>query len=390
MFAFIELQNFYTRNQDASPLAVVRDRMVLEPNMAAYALGVRAGMSLREARTLASGVQWVDFLLEDYRENRQAWLQSLLGLSHRIESDLPHRAWVDLRAHPRPAEVLETWMDVFMVETGYSVRVGLARSKWVSKHFANQFSPLAAQIGGIEIEPICSLEGFLAPLSPRVLPLDLKHIARLEFLGFRTNGQIASAPLSLLTAHFGKVGAQILRVCKGQDIVPFQPNFPEDALSIGLNFEGGIEDRQILDSAFTTLSRELIQMLVTRDAEAQEIEVFVELAEGEFLQLKRTFAKPMRNLDTLRISIQSMFEQLHVAQPVTGVSVLLSRLDSSPQAQSVFVDLASHSDRYRSAERSLRHVRTIFGEKSLVRAAEIVLPRRQQLLRVWKDAIGWQ
>jgi len=40
--------------------------------------------------------------------------------------------------------------------------------------------------------------------------------------------------------------------------------------------------------------------------------------------------------------------------------------------------------------RAIEHVRQVFGDKSVLRASEVVEPRRVRVLRAWSHATGWK
>lgn len=259
--------------------------------------------------------------------------------------------------------------------------------------------PRASDLGRMTVAPVVypiskairrDVGTTLAPLPVRVLPIGPQHAERLEFLGYRTIGALRKAPVSVLKSQFGKEGVRLAHLARGGSDGALVPNFPPDALSADRVLEGGCEDREGLGAALAELALELHQGLVQRDAEGRTLMLWLELESGRVLGCERTFARSLRRADSLRLSLGILLDSFEMEEPVMRLRVMMPSLMKAGQGQAAFELMLSADDKKSRAERALRHVRSVFGEGSVLPAGEVPVERRVQVLRVWRESNGWR
>ncbi|MEZ0326211.1 MAG: hypothetical protein ACAH95_09910, partial [Fimbriimonas sp.] len=74
-------------------------------------------------------------------------------------------------------------------------------------------------------------------------------------------------------------------------------------------------------------------------------------------------------------------------KPVTSLRILLPNLrKANRKQQKLYVARTDSSDALKSA---VGQVQKVYGGEVIKLGSEISLPRRQRVLRAWKDATGW-
>src|SRR5688572_25404643 len=138
--AYLSFAGFYTatlarKKPAAGGCVVLRDRLVLDSNAAARAMGIAPGIAASEARYAARGgeVQFVDYRPEDYAEEARRWLDVCAEYTGVIEPVDPHCAYLDLRAVPSPHEVCEPLAADVYRAIRLCPQVGMANSKLVAR-----------------------------------------------------------------------------------------------------------------------------------------------------------------------------------------------------------------------------------------------------------------
>ena len=383
---YVALDRFYA-GECERPVVVHRAGMVVDSSPAARARRVQPGTLLSEAKAiLRSDAQYVELREADYRERRDRWLQECLLYSGRIQHESPASAWVDLGAHPRPWEVAARLLADVWRKTALPVASALAPSRWVAKLAAQPCDATAMEVGIADFPLVEDARSFLSPLPTRCLtPVAPDVRERLEFLGYRKVGDVQRAPLPLLIRQFGKEGVLVTECAHGRYRDAFVRNFPCDSVERTQRFHGCCSDLFVLQAAMDEIAQELCQELRERDALAGATEVVIETESGRVLRRVRRLPKPS---DSLAVSLRWQLSQVRLTEPVASLRVGVPDVRSVPVLQRSLD--SSRADALRSALCSVRAVRAMYGDAAVQRASEVDLPRREQVMRAWRNATGWR
>lgn len=377
---YLEWQGFYADESLKEPQVVVRDKTVLDVNSAARRCGIAAGMSVDEARNIVPQVVRTVWKEEDFVERQRAWLDLCLPFTHRIEPLDGHIAALDLSDHPRPREIAERMLEEIVAAVGLPLRYGAACSKWMAR--------LAAR-GHDLVRAIENPEGYLSSLWVEELaPIESAHRERLAYLGYRKVGDVARLPLSILRAQFGEAGWRIMQAAKGTLADPVAACYPPDCAASAFVYDGAPESLEALQNGFRVLARELADGLADRNAVAKKVELTLWYEDGERTLLRRTFA---RSLATERDAMSALGLMLPEPpeKPIERVCVSLPDLRKARRVQLDMEDRRSRTDAEESLGTAVMHVRTVFGEKAVLRGSEVVVPRWLRVRRAYRDAFGW-
>lgn len=381
MYAYISLDTFYSSqvpDQDRA-VVVVRGSEVVCANSVARLRGVHRGMHRTEAQTLVFDAHWVDYLPLDYAASQEAWLNEALHLVDQIQTDGQHACWLPMHSHASPEDLVRA----LVLRLGYDARAGIGSSRWLSRWASRLAEPGTVvtldQVGPWLNElPIVSM-----PLTPEV-------VERCKRLGLHTVGQLLHVPMGQMRAQFGKESAAMMALARGYDTSIFSPDYPPNSFASRVDLPGGVEDRSSLDAALTTLGREMAQTLAEHDAEVRDVAITLEWADALPTRLERRFARPMRQGASLVLAARMMLENFALTEPIWGIRMQLMRTERVGQTQAAFETMQSATDRELQVRRCIRNITSLFGDSSLKPAGALSTTRRQQVLKAWKDAIGWQ
>ena len=262
------------------PSLALHSPIVLACSRAAWALGVRLGMTATAARFVSSELRVVtaDGALE--RETMRAIADALLGVSAVVDSggrvagggahlamycEVPNRA--------RGATFGDRLIEL-LGAFGIAARIGIADDRFTAW--------VAAAHGGVEDRGVVSVPrgGSAAFLAPRPLSLlaitpEVQHM--LEALGVRTLGEFAALPAPSVSRPLEADYQALARGDSGSVLRPYAPEAPirEELVAghAGSLFGG--------EAVVSTLSRRLALRLTGRARGAARLEVAVSSDAGE-------------------------------------------------------------------------------------------------------------
>ncbi|MBX7132364.1 MAG: hypothetical protein K1X67_06775 [Fimbriimonadaceae bacterium] len=424
------------------PTIVHHEKVVLDACPHAQGRGVRIGMSLSEAKATLYEARFVPYKPEDFAEAREKWLLSCAEVSDVVEPLLDHEALIDLSGHPQPVEIADrllrrlgaasscgvagvmncaprlgqcpsgsrTWQPDFnsMTQSLWgTARGAIARTPWVARLAADRlFESAPFRLGLCSVTYVEDPVSFLSPLPVSCLtPVERAHQERLAFLGYRTIGQVQSAPFSALKAQFGSAGVLIREASLGKVGETVQPLFPPDSVSLRKRFDGEISDSEVLERVLCDLASSLARELTLKDLQGKEVVLSFDFEDGSSMTTERLFVKPLYSVASTTTALLTLFRSLDQELLAGGVTQIRVRLPRLKRVVSRQVSLASADPRLAllrpsshrkmnregptPAEIGLREAQQSFPEGTIQRASDVEEPRRKKVLRAWRYATGW-
>jgi DNA polymerase-4 len=185
--------------------------------------GVRAGMSLQEARRLCPGAEYVEGNPEKYVALSLQLLDLYLSFTPEVEPFSVDEAFLGL--DPKIATLAEAEAEARRLQQAIEQRfhlgasIGAGPNKLVAKMAAGLEKPRGLTA--------LDEEGFRRAFWPReaqeLWGVGPKLAARMRSLGIKTVGDLARAPVPLLKASFGIVGPALREAAWGRDDTPLVP-----------------------------------------------------------------------------------------------------------------------------------------------------------------------
>lgn len=386
---YLSLPGFYVTTARASgenpeELVIHGGGLVVDSD----AKGIEPGVSLKEAKAMGrASCRFLPYRPDDFVEAQERWLTLSLDATHAIEPEEQHSTYLDLNGHPQPVDVA-TSLIAGLCRMGYRVRAGMAGSKWLARLAAQDCDERAVALGVPPFEPVTDAASFLAPLPTRLLtPVDPSTRERLEFLGYRRIGQVADAPPAALASQFGAQGVLIRQSARGLLGERVIPRFPPDSVGVSQRFPGGMESMTQIDEAIRGIARLLSGELLQRDLCGCQLIVTVEEECSAFTTIG-VLGKPTQSELAISLAIARHLKG-KMKRAVWGLRVTMPRLRRVGVTQAVLPSMRGGLERRVAADVALRMVRQSMGDESVRIAADLPVPRREQVLRIWKHATGW-
>lgn len=389
MIVCLRLDGFYVKRfaGDGRPLAVLRDKAVLDCDGAARSRGVVPGMAEREARAILFDGRFEQWNGDRHRQDQERWLDACCEFSDAVEPLDQHRAFVDLSPHPRPAEILPQMLSRVAEVSECRVAWGCARVKWMAE------AALEEGAGG---RAYSDPEGFLKGLrTTRLSPVPVEHRLRLAALGYATAGAAVGLSLEALRAQFGDDAVTVYRCLRGGCAEPVVAAYPPRCASARFHFEAPADNWQAIDAALVRLAGQLGGRLAAEDLQGCELHATIVLEEGE-RRVARRHAKPMHSQTSVLFGLRRLVGECTPKEALgagavgrwTELRVRMPNLQPARRRQANLYTWRA-SDQTLATEQAIGRLREAFGAGCVVRASEIVEPRRKRVLRAWRDAIGW-
>lgn len=225
--------------------------------------GIKAGMSVWEARRRCPGAFFVHADIPKYLDNARRILRICERRSHRVEVFSIDEAFLDLTAplqsHPPGGKRWEAAMEVgkglkrdIRRELGLTTSVGVGPNKLVAK-MASEFR----KPDGLTLIAPEQLPDILAPLAvDKLVGVGPRMRRNLRAMGIETVGDLARAPLPALEWRFGVMGRLLWRGAWGRDDSPVGRSGEDHEIkSFGhsLSLRGGTDDLEFMENTLLGL-----------------------------------------------------------------------------------------------------------------------------------------
>lgn len=346
----------------------------------AAARGVRPGLGLREAIALCPDA----LILSPHpvRENAAterivAGLETL-SPAVEIDSEQPGCYAVDLAGLDRligsprlTAERLLTTVPALL-----RPRAGVASNKFTARVAAARAAP-----GTVEVVDTGLTRAFLAPASISLLPLPPDKRRRLERLGLRTLGDLATLPSSAVQARFGAEGRRAWELAQGIDDDPVRARTQAEIVTEWLTLPAPATSREALLIALKRLVLRAFDRPTLRNRHVRQARLRALLEGGQAWEQVTTLREPgghQRLIEALGYRLQGLL----LPGPVEEITLELSGLIDAISHQELLPSF--HSRRPWQLAEASRHLKQRFGTSGLYRVVEVEpwsrLPERRQAL----------
>src|SRR5450759_210582 len=248
--------------------------------------GVLPGMPLRQAEHLCPQATFVSPDPVAATHLREVIASALYDLAPVVEARVEGVAWLDVSGVPKPGESIREARRRLRAAIGREPRLGLAPG------------PFSARLAAARARPgrlvqVDKASTFLAPLSSHELPLDAEQLERLDLLGLRTLGAVASIGPRELESQLGHDGRHAVMLARGLEPDQLTPWRPPLFTSAHRQFEEPVEDREALLFVARALCGDLAEELGLRGAGAKHVRVRLRFESAEHEQRETVVRHPL-------------------------------------------------------------------------------------------------
>ncbi len=342
---------------------------IIDCSLEAAAFGIRAGMPLRDARTLAPDLTLLppdpvfygrafDAMLAAIEDAEPLVEPGDLGMAFAAIDPLADAA-VQQEAAARLIRAVRT-------HTSVMSSAGVGDGKYVAELAASIAAP-----GQTSVVHTGDEQAFVAPLSTSFLPVSYDVHRKLALYGLRTIGDVAQLSLAIAQAQFGREGRRLWELARGISAEPFRPRTRIEPIASSLTMPAPTVNSAALIVAARQLTGRLLQRSAMHFRQIRQLRLRLVLLDGGSWERTLTFREPLGDDAGIMFVLKKLLEPLQLAGPVEEMTL-------------EFVGLTSETGKQRSllfAEQARRHAQLIAalhqlkaqygGESQVARVVEV-------------------
>jgi len=310
-----------------TPVIIGRwDEHVVAASEETLQFGVETGMALRQAEHLCPQATFVLPDEEATARIRELVSAALYDLAPVVEVRDEGIAWLDISGVATAGQSIRAARHRLLKAIGREPRLGLAPG------------PFSARLAAARARPgrllrVADAREFLAPLPSRELPLDAEQLERLDLLGLRTLGAVATIGPRELESQLGRDGRRAALLARGLEpdqLVPWQPPL---FTSAHRQFADPVEDREALLFVARALCGDLAEELGLRGAGAKQVRVRLLIESSDEEKRESVVRHPLSSVVELFGLIGSWIKEWQPRAPVTELWIELPVLEAAGRRQ---------------------------------------------------------
>jgi nucleotidyltransferase/DNA polymerase involved in DNA repair len=341
---------------------------VVDCSPEAGALGVRTGMPLRNARTVAPELVVLPPDPAHYDRSFEALLAAVEEAEPLVEPGDAGTVFAAVDPHAglegeqRAGECLLAAVRAVGVDASAGIGEG--------KHVAWVAATIGAP-GDVTVVPEGAGQAFLAPLSTLFLPVSYEAQRKFSMYGLHTIGEVARLEIGPVQAQFGAEGRRIHELARGVDRDPFVPRARTEPVAATLALPAPTVNSAPLVIAARQLAGRLLRRQDMRYRMVRQLRLRLSLLNGGSWERTTTLREPVGDEDGLNFVLRKMIEQLQLAGPAEEMTLEFIGLTAETGKQRSLL-FAEQARRRAQLVAALRQLKTRFGgEAQVSRVVEV-------------------
>jgi nucleotidyltransferase/DNA polymerase involved in DNA repair len=315
-------------------------RIVQGASNPALGMGIRIGMTLRQAQSIWSDLQVVTANPARTRRATDQMMETLATFTDLVEIEaLPYQSTRSRR--PQLAIGTDEGDGVWFInpgrllrEQGFQLAQTIQENVWDSLRLApavglaaNRFTARVAA-GSLDSRQVLLVprdgeREFLAPYPAALLPVYPEQARQLHLLGIHTLGDLAKLPAAALGDLFGRQGAAFKRLAEGRDTTPVRLYVPRRSECAAHQLDQPVDDSIILTNVIGELTADLAQRLERRGQLASELMLILIQAGGGSQLAEVVLRQPSASAEHLARTLSKMLGSLQITESIAEVEVTL-------------------------------------------------------------------
>ena len=345
------------------------ENAIIDCSPEAASLGIRIGMPLRDARTLAPDLALLTPDPVFYGRSFEAMLAALEDTEPFVEPADPGTAFAAIDSNADgEAQLQAASRLVYAVResTGVVASAGVGEGKFIAWIAATVSAP-----GEVSIVPASREQDFVAPLSTSFLPITYETHRKLAIYGIQTIADAAALPIGAAQAQFGREGRRLWELARGIDHTPFRPRERCEPITGALPMPAP----SVHTGALIIGARQLVGQLLARPAmryrQVRQLRLRLILLDSGSWERTLTFREPLGDELSIMFVLKKLIEPLQLAGPVEEMVLEFIGLtaETGKQRSLLFAEQARRRAQLLAA---LRQLKAQFGgESQVARVVEV-------------------
>jgi len=353
-------------------------KRVLDCSEEAGSRGVRGDMTIRQALSHCpeATVLPPDPVL--YRATWESVLDALGEVSPEIEDEDLGRAYANvdgLEGHYRDEKALASHLIATVLDAAIlEAAAGIGEGKFPALAAGTACGP-----GESCIVPAGAERAFLAPLSIRLLPIEVRMLTRLDLLGLDRISDVATLTVSELMGQFGFAGERLWQLANGIDLDPLRPRKLPETLQATTLLESAVAGIDVMIAISGQLLSRMKPSLAGRAA--RELILQAEMESGRSWEHRLVMREAVSEEQRLTFLLRSALTNFPPPQAIRSLSLRLSSLTGESGKQ---LTLGQKQRQQRQLEEVIRQLKTRYGYSPVYRCVDVepwsVIPEDRQIL----------
>ncbi len=291
-------------------------------------MGVKRGISLRQAEALCPEAAFIPPSEIGYDQAFQELLEILEGFTHPfgrlrtplVEPDGLGSAYLDMGdlRQGQAAEIVQYMGQAVCEEVHLSAAIGLAEGKFTARVAASYLDPGRTVI----IAPESQRE-FLQDFPVELLPAGEDVIRRLKLLGINTLGQLAALPASAVLTQFGKEGRHLRRLAMGQDNRRVIPRRKREVAGSQRAFDHPVDNLSVLEAVTREMAGELVTRLQANHHMCRELRVVIQFEDDTAQGENTTLSQPTFSREKITLNLRQLLRRIDYRCGVASLEIVL-------------------------------------------------------------------
>jgi len=333
--------------------------------------GVRSAMPMFQAKKLCPGATVIPPNMAKYREVGEQVRTLMLQLTPLVEPLSIDEAFLDLTGteklhHMTPARALNRLALKIEKELGITVSIGLSHNKFLAKIASDLDKPR-----GLSVIGRAETKAFLAE-KPVSLIWGVGKVMRqrLEQDGIANIGQLQAMTETDLARRYGKMGAHLYHLARGEDDRKVDPEGEAKSISAETTFDTDIADLEELTKELWPLCEKVSERLKAAELSGHVVHLKLKTAGFKLVSRQARLPAPTQLAESLFRTAEMLLKREATGIRFRLIGVGADDLHSAEDADPP--DLADpDAERRRKVERAIDEVRKKLGGKAIVKGRSL-------------------
>lgn len=342
---------------------------IIDCSPEATALGVRAGMPLRDARTLAPDLMLLPPDPVFYSRSFDAMLAAIEDAEPLVEPGDLGIAFAAIDPNADAAAQQQAAINLIHVVRGSA---GVLSCSGIGEgQFIAWLAAVVSGPGASRVIPAGLEQAFVAPLSTSFLPVSYEVHRKLALYGLHTIGDVAQLSVGATQAQFGREGRRLWELARGVSAEPFRPRQRFEPVAGSLTMPASTVHSAALIVAARQLAGRLLQRRAMRYRQVRQLRLRLRLLDGGSWERTLTLREPLGDAASIIYALKKLIEPLQLSGPVEEMSLEFVGLTSETGKQHSLL-FAEQARRRAQLLAALRQLNAQFGgESQVARVVEV-------------------
>ncbi len=293
--------------------------------------GVHSAMAMVKAHKLCPGGVFINPRMNRYAEvsrRIQAIFHEFTDLVEPLSLD---EAFLDVTVNkkdiPFASTIAREIKELIKSRLGLTASAGVGPNKFIAKIVSDMNKP-----DGLVVVTPDQAEGFLRDLPVgRISGVGAVTEARLKKSGVHTIGQLSGLSMGALEAEFGKIGAALHSLAKGEDHRPVNPHRRHKSVGQETTFEQDLVSKKEIRPYLKQLANDVERRLKKHNLKGRTVTLKVKYHDFTLITRRRTLPYYIDEGSSIATEAFSLIGRTQIgSRPVRLVGISISNLSDSP------------------------------------------------------------